>query len=144
MDRDNEMTNATSRTAEEMAAERTSLAIERTMMAARRTLMGWVRTALALITFGLTVYTFLEAALSTGDVGLLRARGPRRLGLFLIALGTLSAVMGTLEYLATLKRLGTLSGTRFRPLCFSVGASVTVALLGLFLFIAIAAYGKVF
>jgi len=75
------------KSANDLAVERTNLAVERTVMAAGRNLMAWVRTALSMISFGFTIYKFMQAATKGAEVGLLKAEGPRRLGLFLIALG---------------------------------------------------------
>jgi putative membrane protein len=95
-------------TANQMAEQRTDLAIRRTVMAADRSLMAWIRTGLSLISFGFTIYKILQ---ETGR--LLQERGealrndhsPRNVGLFLTALGTISIVIGTIEYWQTRKEL---------------------------------------
>jgi putative membrane protein len=106
------MTLEKPKTADELAVDRTDLAVERTLMAAGRTLMGWIRTALSMISFGFTIYKFLQASAKGAEVGLLRTQGPRRIGLFLIALGTTCIFMGAIEYFATLSRLNRQSATR--------------------------------
>jgi putative membrane protein len=88
--------------AEHLAAERTNLAAVRTLMSADRTLMAWVRTSLSLLTFAFTIYRILQ------DLPLLANRTPnqasaRTIGLFLAAMGTFAMVMGTVDYLHTLR-----------------------------------------
>ena len=139
------MTDSKTMSANELAGERTDLAVERTAMAAGRTLMAWVRTALSMISFGFTIYKFLDAATQGSAVGMLRAGGPRRLGLFLIALGVISVVLGSVEYFQTIRRLDALPGASYtRPLNFSLIVGVLIGLLGLFLFITIATHTEVF
>ena len=132
------------KTANELAGERTDLAVERTVMAAGRTLMAWVRTALSMISFGFTIYKFMQAATKGAEVGLLRADGPRRLGLFLIALGVVSVILGSIEYYQTVKRLNKLSATPYKALNFSFLVGILIGLLGLFLFITILTNTEVF
>jgi putative membrane protein len=138
------MVPAQPKTANELASERTDLAVDRTVMAAGRTMMGWVRTALSLISFGFTIYKFMQAATQGAQVGLLRAQGPRRLGLFLIGLGVVSVVLGSIEYYQTVKRLSLLSQTRYKALNFSFIVGILIGLLGLFLFITILTHTEVF
>jgi putative membrane protein len=123
------------------------LASLRTAMAAQRTMMAWVRTALSLIGFGFTIYKFLQAALveaQGANLGLLKVQGPRRPGLFLIALGTASVLMGSIEYFGTIRRLNVHSEIRHNPLSFSFVLGVLIGLLGVFLFITILANEEVF
>jgi putative membrane protein len=132
------------RTANELACDRTDLAVDRTVMAAGRTLMAWIRTALSMISFGFTIYKFLDAAASGKAVGIIDAAGPRRLGLFLIALGVISVILGSVEYFQTVKRLDALSKESFRPLNFSFIMGILIGLLGVFLFITIITHTEVF
>lgn len=76
----------------------------RTVMAADRTLMAWIRTALSMLSFGFTIYKFLETIAQQGTLPH-HLHSPRQVGLFLAALGTLSMVLGTVSYWATLKDL---------------------------------------
>lgn len=138
------MANEAAKTANELAGERTDLAVERTVMAAGRTLMGWVRTALSMISFGFTIYKFLDAATHGAQVGLLKANGPRRLGLFLIALGVISVLLGSIEYYKTIQRLNAMSATPHRAVNFSLIVGLLIGLLGLFLFITIMTHTEVF
>jgi putative membrane protein len=137
------------KTANELAGDRTDLAVKRTAMAASRTMMAWVRTGTSLISFGFTIYKVLQAAVtttaSTSRLSLLHAQGPRRLGLMLIFLGTVSIIMGTLEYFKTARQLNAMSGKEFKmkaDLSLVIGAFV--GLLGLFLFITILTNSEVF
>lgn len=131
-------------TANELSGERTELAVDRTVMAAGRTLMAWVRTALSMISFGFTIYKFLQAATQGQQVGILRSNGPRHLGLFLIALGVISVVLGSVEYFQTVKRLDAMTATRYKPMNFAFIVGVLIGLLGLFLFITIVTQTEVF
>jgi len=136
-------------TANDLAGERTDLAVARTVMAASRTMMAWVRTALSLISFGFTIYKFLQAATAGAQaegakLTLLGGQGPRRMGLFLIALGVVSVVLGSIEYYQTVKRLNTLSATPYRAINFSLIVGLLIGLLGLFLFITIVTHTEVF
>jgi putative membrane protein len=131
----------------ELADARTDLAVERTVMAANRTLMAWVRTALSLISFGFVIYKFLQAAIEGAEgakLALLRTQGPRRLGLTLIALGTMAVILGAIEYYETVKRLSRQSATSCKPLNFSFILGMAIGLLGLFLFITILINREVF
>src|SRR5262245_53632725 len=84
---------------------RTAHAASRTVMAADRTLMAWIRTALSMISFGFTIYKVLQGFQEGGKL-LPHSDTPRRLGLFLTGLGTLSILLGTLEYRQTMARIG--------------------------------------
>ncbi len=139
------MADEAPKTANALAAERTDLAIDRTVMAANRTLMAWVRTGLSLISFGFTIYKFLQASIGNAPMGLMKVpHGPRRLGLMLIALGTISVVMGAVEYYETIKGLNKLSDHPRKAFNFSFMMGLLIGLLGLFLFITIAAHKEVF
>jgi putative membrane protein len=78
----------------------TDLAAVRTRLAAERTLMAWIRTALGMISFGFSIYKFMHALAVTQD------RSPRRLGIFLAALGTMSLAAGTIQYAHALRTMG--------------------------------------
>ena len=86
-------------------SNRTSLAVKRTLMAADRTLMAWLRTALSMISFGFTIYKILEGFQDLDDYGLANKFDARMVGEFLVGLGTLSMVMGTVEYWFTIREL---------------------------------------
>ena len=99
------MTIESAPTANDLAQQRTDLAATRTLMAADRTLMAWVRTALSMLSFGFTIFKILQAV-QQGGRQLPNEHTPRNVGLFLAVLGTMSMVMGTIEYLQTRKTLG--------------------------------------
>ena len=125
------------------ALERTELAVERTVMAANRTLQAWIRTALSLISFGFTIYKILLSAASE-KLAIVREGQPRRIGLFLIALGTASMVVGIIEYFQTLRRLDKLSARKYRAKGFPFYVGLALAILGLFLFVTIVIQREVF
>lgn len=138
------MAQGVQKTSDVLAQDRTDLAVERTIMAADRNLMAWIRTALSLISFGFTIYKFLQAAAKEPNVIMLRVQGPRRLGLFLIALGTASVILGSIEYFGTVKRLNKSCDYHRKPLNFSFIVGLVLGLLGLFLFITILINEEVF
>jgi len=138
------MTDVAPKTSNELAAERTDLAVSRTAMAAGRTLMGWVRTSLAMISFGFTIYKFLQAAAQGAAAGLIKAEGPKRMGLFLIALGVVSVLLGSVEYFQTIRRLNTLTTTPCRVFNVALIVGLLTGLLGLFLFVTILTHTEVF
>ena len=145
------MTTRNAKTANEMSMERTDMsvdrtemAVERTAMAAGRTLMAWVRTALSMISFGFTIYKFMQAAVEGRANSVMQAMGPRRLGLFLIALGVVSVILGSIEYYHTIRRLNRMSATNYKALNFSFIVGLLIGLLGLFLFITILTHTEVF
>lgn len=118
----------------ELAEERTDMATTRTVMAADRTLMAWVRTGLSMISFGFTIYKVLQAFQATGSI-LPHEHTPRRIGLFLTGLGTISLVMGTIEYWQTLRDLkDDFQVSIWRPAFIM---ALLMSLLGLFLFVSI-------
>ncbi len=128
----------------ELAVKRTQLAADRTQLAAERTLMGWIRTALSLISFGFTIYKFLQATITDSTVSTLTTQGPKRLGLLLIALGTLSVIFGTIEFFSTTNRLNTPEETKHKKFDFTLVLGGIIGLLGLFLFVTIVLNQEVF
>lgn len=117
-----------------LAQDRTDLAVSRTMMAADRSLMAWIRTALSMISFGFAVYKILQDFQESG-AKLPAEQTPRNIGLFLIGLGTVSMVMGTIAYWQTFKELRLLQHFPvWRP---SFVIALVMSGLGLFLFVGI-------
>ncbi|CAG4889556.1 YidH family protein [Paraburkholderia saeva] len=128
------MINAEPRSANQLAEERTDLATRRTLMAADRTLMAWIRTALSMISFGFTIYKVLEGFAEAG-VHLAHPHTPRSVGLFLTGMGTVSMVMGTVEFWRTLVGLrGSQPVSVWRPAFF---IALVMALSGCFVFLSI-------
>ena len=138
------MSDSLAKSANELATERTDLAVERTVMGAGRTLMAWIRTALSMISFGFTIYKFMQAAVQGSGKDVMQAMGPRRLGLFLIALGVTSVILGSVEYYHAIQRLNRMSATPYKALNFSFIVGILIGLLGLFLFITILTHTEVF
>lgn len=130
-------------TATELAAERTDLATFRSVLAADRSMMAWIRTALSMISFGFTIYKVLEG-LQVDGVDRGRDDAPRLVGMMLTGLGTISMVLGTIEYYFRLKELNRLQPiTIWRPTrIFSYPEfiiAVIMSALGVFLFASIVA-----
>ena len=145
------MTSNVAKSSNELSAERTDLSIrrtdlsvERTVMGAGRTLMAWIRTALSMISFGFTIYKFMQAAVQGSANGVMQAMGPRRLGLFLIALGVTSVILGSVEYFHAIQRLNRMSAATYKPVNFAFVVGILIGLLGLFLFITILTHTEVF
>jgi putative membrane protein len=127
------MTMAT-RSAQDLAEDRTSMAATRTLLAADRTLMAWVRTSLSMNSFGFTIYKVLDGFQQAG-LRLPRDQTPRNVGLFLSALGTAAIVMGILEYLTTIRTLRQFQAIRLgRP---SLAMALLMSVGGVFLFVSI-------
>jgi putative membrane protein len=128
------MTTEHTRSAQELAEDRTDMATSRTLMAADRTLMAWIRTSLSMLSFGFTIYKVLEGFQQAGRA-MPRESTPRNVGLFLTALGTVAMVMGTIEYWQTVKTL-----RRYQPIAFarpSLIMALVMSIGGVFLFISI-------
>jgi putative membrane protein len=122
------------KTSNELAEERTDLAAKRTVMAADRTLMAWVRTGLSMTSFGFTIYKLLQAFQSSGVI-LPHENSPRRIGLFLTGLGTVSVLIGAIEYWQTLRDLrGDFNVRIWRPAFIT---ALILSVLGVFLFVSI-------
>ena len=122
------------KTSDQLAEERTDLAAKRTVMAADRTLMAWVRTGLSMTSFGFTIYKVLQAFQAAGSIPP-HENSPRRLGLFLTGLGTVSILIGTIEYWQTLRDMKVEYDVRiWRPAFL---AALLMSMLGLFMFVSI-------
>jgi putative membrane protein len=118
-----------------MADERTDLAFIRTAWAADRTLMAWVRTAISMIGFGFTIYKFFQYLREAEDVVLVRLRGPRNLGLTLIALGTVALVVAAIQHWQTIRKLRERSEVIESSMTLPV--AVVVAIVGVIAFVSI-------
>lgn len=120
--------------ANDLAQERTSMASARTLMAADRSLMAWIRTGLSMISFGFTIYKLLEGFQSSSVVGA-DAHSPRTIGLFLTGLGTLSILMGTVEYWQRRRELKAFGVVRLWRPAFVMALVMSTA--GVFMFFGI-------
>lgn len=120
------------------AKDSTELAVERTLMAADRSLMAWVRTGLSLISFGFTIYKFLdysrEQLITTGK-DLRGISSPKVVGLFMIGMGILSLIFGTLENMNTVKGLRGRYDVRRKR--YALWMAFMVTLFGLIIFLGI-------
>jgi putative membrane protein len=89
---------------------RTDLEIRDMRLANDRMLMDWVRTGISMISFGFTIYMVLSGLRERPDAPsthpLAQQFSPRNIGLFLCGVGTLSIVMGTIEYVNALRQMG--------------------------------------
>jgi putative membrane protein len=114
-----------------------NLPVMNTLMAADRTLMSWTRTSLSLLSFGFTIYKILEGFQDVGGKFVVRVGVPRDAGLFLVGMGTLAMVMGTIEYWQTLRVLHQqrIFGRPRSPLIMAMIMSVS----GVLLFLSITA-----
>lgn len=125
-------------TANELAERRTNLAIKRTALGADRTLMAWVRTSLSMIGFGFTIYKFLRE-LAQLENSKLPDNGPRNLGLTLVALGTVSLTVATLQNWSLMQELKRHASLRARFSLVRVVA-ITITVLGVLVFFSMVAH----
>jgi putative membrane protein len=120
------------------AKSNTDLAVTRTVMAADRSLMAWIRTGLSLISFGFTIYKFLdysrEQFLGSGVISH-SVSSPKLIGLFLIGLGVISLLMGTIENEATIRQLR--KNHVFTRPRYSLYMSIILMVFGILLFLGV-------
>ena len=118
-------------TSTNLAHERTDLAVMRSYMAAERTLMAWIRTTLSMISFGFTLAK-LGQAMHDIEVrkllGGIQIVGVRRIGYFLVVLGTVALFGAALQYWKELRELRSLGLTR--RLSISMIVAAVLILLG--------------
>ena len=110
---------------------------------------------LVLAVAGVTVIAFLivlrlaepwlwKGASKTPNAARRLVQAGETLGLFLIALGVVSVILGSIEYYHTIRRLNRMSATNYKALNFSFIVGLLIGLLGLFLFITILTHTEVF
>lgn len=126
---------AKAKLSDELALKRTELAARRTIMAADRSLMAWVRTGLALIGFGFTIYAFLQSVVEKGQLTMISPDKVRRIGLFLLALGVISILLGALQDWMTVRSIKKIYGVAAWRFTLVIAGSVGA--LGIFLFVSI-------
>ena len=127
-------------TTTDLAHERTDLAVLRSYMAAERTLMAWIRTTLSMISFGFTLAK-LGQAMHDIEVrkllGGIQIVGVRRIGYFLVVLGTVALFGATLQYWLEIRQLRKAGlSNRFS---ISLIVAVVLVLLGGFAFTSLVA-----
>ncbi len=125
------------KTSDELAQLRTDLAVDRRLMAADRSLMAWVRTGLSMISFGFTIYKVIEGFMQQGGA-VHSASMARNVGLFLTGLGTVSIVMGTIEYCYRLEGLRK-DRVELRLLQPSLVIALVMSVAGVLMFVGIVA-----
>lgn len=120
------------------AKDSTEMAVSRTVMAADRSLMAWVRTGLSLISFGFTIYKFLdysrEQLIASGKV-LEGISSPKVVGLFMVGMGILSLIFGTIENISTVRVLRGRYNIRRKR--YALTMAVMITLFGLIIFFGI-------
>jgi len=89
---------------------KTALEIRDIRLANDRVLMDWIRTGISMISFGFTIYMILSGFREQPNASethpLAQQFSPRSVGLFLCGVGTLSIMMGTIEYVNAFRQLG--------------------------------------
>jgi putative membrane protein len=119
---------------QEMSADiNTDLACRRTRAAFQRTLMAWTRTAVSLVGFGFSIPKFFSVLVTSERSRQAVGDAPVRLGLMLIAVGTLSLVAGMVAHVLQMRKLE--PDRPFRDwLSLAFGMSVAVAIAGFYAF----------
>jgi putative membrane protein len=91
-----------------LARDRTDLAMNRSFLAAERTLMAWIRTSLSMISFG---FTLAKLGQAMHDVELkrllggVRIVGVRRMGYYLVVLGTMALFAAAVQHWNRMRKL---------------------------------------
>jgi len=83
------------------------LARIRTLLALDTTLLAWVRTSLTLIAFGFTLASFVRDLIAKGYLRGDDPEYPRNLGISMMALGVAGLLGGALDYIRSVRRVGT-------------------------------------
>jgi putative membrane protein len=115
--------------ATQLAHERTNLAMERNFLADERTLMAWIRTALSMISFGFTIAKLGQAMHDVEVKKLLggfRVVGVRRIGDFLVVLGTLALLAAAIQHWHRLRKLHAMGFKREISITFIVAVLLVI------------------
>lgn len=120
-----------------LAEQRTDMATMRTRLALERTLDAWIRTALSMISFGFTIFKFLHEFQQAQHVAVERPHAARHIGMVLVSLGTLSLLAAVSQHIAGYRQLGL--HPMARPLSLGTVVAVFLILLGVLVFLSIAA-----
>src|SRR5262249_54924819 len=83
------------------------LARIRTLLALDTTLLAWIRTSLTLIAFGFTLASFVRDLIAKGYLRGDDPEYPRNLGISMMALGVAGLLGGALDYVRSVRRVGT-------------------------------------
>jgi len=95
-----------------------------------RMLISWVRTSLSLISFGFTIYKFFQYLVDSKGAQAELQRGPRNLGISLVAVGTLVLLAATFQYWKMQRRLRRETGAKL-PLSLGLVTALSVSAIGL-------------
>ena len=113
------------------------MALSRTRLASERTMMAFLRTALSMISFGFTIFKFLQYVREAGgENSVVRAHGPRNMGLALIGLGIFVLAVGGWQHWHFLRQLRAEAEHKL-PWSVTLTASVLLGLLGVVAFISL-------
>jgi putative membrane protein len=114
------------------------LAKERNRAAAERTLMAWIRTCLSLISFGFGIDQIVAAIERSLDAAPQPIRISRMVGLSFIALGIVALLLASIEHQRELKRIQHDGYVYTSRRSLGLMVSITLMMIGLFAFVAIA------
>jgi hypothetical protein len=92
------------KTTNQLAVERNGHGNRQDTHGGRSHLDGLDSHSLSMLSFGFTIYKFLLYVRESLSNNILKAHGPRRFGLVLIALGTVFMVFGLIDYYKTYRQ----------------------------------------
>jgi len=95
-----------------------------------RMLISWVRTSLSLISFGFTIYKFFQYLVESKAAEADLQRGPRNLGVSLVAVGTLVLLAATFQYWKMQRKLRRDTGVKL-PVSLGLITALSVSAIGL-------------
>jgi len=107
------------------------LARIRTLLALDTTLLAWIRTSLTLIAFGFTLASFVRDLIAKGYLRGDDPEYPRNLGISMMALGVVGLLGGALDYVRSVRRVG--SGVAMSVWSASLVVTLLVVLISVLL-----------